>query len=87
MIIFLVSVKNLCEILVKEKFLWLNVKFYLIFVFVFFILFFWIDLLSVFLLYLGFLVFFSVLEFFDEDIVDIIVVKSKIKIKIKCYRV
>lgn len=87
MIIFLVSVKNLCEILVKEKFLWLNVKFYLIFVFAFFILFFWIDLLSVFLLYLGFLAFFSVLEFFDEDIVDIIVVKSKIKIKIKCYRV
>lgn len=87
MIILLVSVKNLCEILVKEKFLWLNVKFYLIFVFAFFILFFWIDLLSVFLLYLGFLAFFSVLEFFDEDIVDIIVVKSKIKIKIKCYRV
>ncbi|AVV97043.1 competence protein ComB [Helicobacter pylori] len=86
MIILSASVKNLREISVKEKFLWLNAKSYLISVFVPFILLPWIDLLSAFLLYLGFLAFFSVLEFFDEDIADIIVAKSKIKTKTKCYR-
>ncbi|EJC55245.1 comB3 competence protein [Helicobacter pylori Hp P-62] len=86
MIILSASVKNLREISVKEKFLWLNAKSYLISVFVPFILLPWIDLLSAFLLYLGFLVLFSVLEFFDEDIADIIVAKSKIKTKTKCYR-
>ncbi|EJB75449.1 competence protein ComB [Helicobacter pylori] len=86
MIILSASVKNLREISVKEKFLWLNAKSYLISVFVPFILLPWIDLLSAFLLYLGFLVLFSALEFFDEDIADIIVAKSKIKTKTKCYR-
>ncbi|GAA9709815.1 hypothetical protein VN0017_05400 [Helicobacter pylori] len=86
MIILSASVKNLREISVKEKFLWLNAKSYLISVFVPFILLPWIDLLSAFLLYLGFLVLFSVLEFFDEDIADIIVAKSKIKTKTKSYR-
>ncbi|NHB35698.1 competence protein ComB [Helicobacter pylori] len=86
MIILSASVKNLREISVKEKFLWLNAKSYLISVFVPFILIPWIDLLSAFLLYLGFLVLFSALEFFDEDIADIIVAKSKIKTKTKCYR-
>ncbi|GAA8649369.1 hypothetical protein KYTH84_01140 [Helicobacter pylori] len=86
MIILSASVKNLREISVKEKFLWLNAKSYLISVFVPFILLPWIDLLSAFLLYLGFLVIFSVLEFFDEDIADIIIAKSKIKTKTKCYR-
>ncbi|MCQ2825174.1 competence protein ComB [Helicobacter pylori] len=86
MIILSASVKNLREISVKEKFLWLNAKSYLISIFVPFILLPWIDLLSTFLLYLGFLVLFSVLEFFDEDIADIIVAKSKIKTKTKCYR-
>ncbi|WQW42441.1 competence protein ComB [Helicobacter pylori] len=86
MIILSASVKNLREISVKEKFLWLNAKSYLISVFVPFVLLPWIDLLSAFLLYLGFLVLFSVLEFFDEDIADIIVAKSKIKTKTKCYR-
>ncbi len=86
MIILSASVKNLREISVKEKFLWLNAKSYLISVFVPFILLPWIDLLSAFLLYLGFLVLFSVLEFFDEDIADIIVAKSKIKTKTKYYR-
>ncbi|GAA7023263.1 hypothetical protein JP0044_04500 [Helicobacter pylori] len=86
MIILSASVKNLREISVKEKFLWLNAKSYLISVFVPFILLPWIDLLSAFLLYLGFLAFFSVLEFFDEDIADIIIAKSKIKTKTKCYR-
>ncbi|AGL72070.1 competence protein ComB [Helicobacter pylori] len=86
MIILSASVKNLREISVKEKFLWLNAKSYLISVFVPFILLPWIDLLSAFLLYLGFLVLFSVLEFFDEDIADIIIAKSKIKTKTKCYR-
>ncbi|RVZ48575.1 competence protein ComB [Helicobacter pylori] len=86
MIILSASVKNLREISVKEKFLWLNAKSYLISVFVPFILLPWIDLLSAFLLYLGFLVFFSALEFFDEDIADIIIAKSKIKTKTKCYR-
>ncbi len=87
MIILSASVKNLREISVKEKFLWLNAKSYLISVFVPFILLPWIDLLSAFLLYLGFLVLFSVLEFFDEDIADIIIARSKIKTKTKCYRV
>ncbi|BAW40293.1 hypothetical protein Taitung16_01890 [Helicobacter pylori] len=86
MIILSASVKNLREISVKEKFLWLNAKSYLISVFVPFILLPWIDLLSAFLLYLGFLVLFSVLEFFDEDIADIIIARSKIKTKTKCYR-
>ncbi|WP_305873945.1 competence protein ComB [Helicobacter pylori] len=86
MIILSASVKNLREISVKEKFLWLNAKSYLISVFVPFVLLPWIDLLSAFLLYLGFLVLFSVLEFFDEDIADIIVAKSKIKTKTKSYR-
>ncbi|MUU68135.1 competence protein ComB [Helicobacter pylori] len=86
MIILSASVKNLREISVKEKFLWLNAKSYLISVFVPFILLPWIDLLGAFLLYLGFLVLFSVLEFFDEDIADIIIAKSKIKTKTKCYR-
>ncbi|WQW78026.1 competence protein ComB [Helicobacter pylori] len=86
MIILSASVKNLREISVKEKFLWLNAKSYLISVFVPFILLPWIDLLSAFLLYLGFLALFSALEFFDEDIADIIVAKSKIKTKTKCYR-
>ncbi|EMH40722.1 hypothetical protein HpDR37_28830 [Helicobacter pylori] len=86
MIILSASVKNLREISVKEKFLWLNAKSYLISVFVPFILLPWIDLLSAFLLYLGFLVLFSALEFFDEDIADIIIAKSKIKTKTKCYR-
>ncbi|AGL66411.1 competence protein ComB [Helicobacter pylori UM299] len=86
MIILSASVKNLREISVKEKFLWLNAKSYLISVFVPFILLPWIDLLSTFLLYLGFLVLFSVLEFFDEDIADIIIARSKIKTKTKCYR-
>ncbi len=86
MIILSASVKNLREISVKEKFLWLNAKSYLISIFVPFILLPWIDLLSAFLLYLGFLVLFSVLEFFDEDIADIIIAKSKIKTKTKCYR-
>ncbi|WQV01050.1 competence protein ComB [Helicobacter pylori] len=86
MIILSASVKNLREISVKEKFLWLNAKSYLISVFVPFILLPWIDLLSAFLLYLGFLVLFSVLEFFDEDIADIIIAKSKIKTKTKSYR-
>ncbi|WP_104748315.1 competence protein ComB [Helicobacter cetorum] len=81
-----VSVRNLREISVKEKFLWLNAKSYLISIFVPFILLPWIDLLSAFLLYLGFLVLFSVLEFFDEDISDIIIARSKIKTKTKCYR-
>ncbi|WP_219024788.1 competence protein ComB [Helicobacter pylori] len=86
MIILSASVKNLREISVKEKFLWLNAKSYLISVFVPFILLPWIDLLSAFLLYLGFLVLFSVLEFFDEDIADIIIARSKIKTKTKCYK-
>ncbi|GAA9905987.1 hypothetical protein VN0889_03460 [Helicobacter pylori] len=86
MIILSANVKNLREISVKEKFLWLNAKSYLISVFVPFILLPWIDLLSAFLLYLGFLVLFSVLEFFDEDIADIIIARSKIKTKTKCYR-
>ncbi|WQZ73252.1 competence protein ComB [Helicobacter pylori] len=86
MIILSASVRNLREISVKEKFLWLNAKSYLISVFVPFILLPWIDLLSAFLLYLGFLALFSALEFFDEDIADIIVAKSKIKTKTKCYR-
>ncbi|KHL79920.1 hypothetical protein [Helicobacter pylori] len=86
MIILSASVKNLREISVKEKFLWLNAKSYLISVFVPFVLLPWIDLLSAFLLYLGFLALFSALEFFDEDIADIIVAKSKIKTKTKCYR-
>ncbi|WQZ25661.1 competence protein ComB [Helicobacter pylori] len=86
MIILSASVKNLREISVKEKFLWLNAKSYLISVFVPFILLPWVDLLSAFLLYLGFLVLFSVLEFFDEDIADIIIARSKIKTKTKCYR-
>ncbi|ADU84045.1 competence protein ComB [Helicobacter pylori] len=86
MIILSASVKNLREISVKEKFLWLNAKSYLISVFVPFILLPWIDLLSAFLLYLGFLALFSALEFFDEDIADIIIAKSKIKTKTKCYR-
>ncbi len=86
MIILSASVKNLREISVKEKFLWLNAKSYLISVFVPFILLPWVDLLGAFLLYLGFLVLFSVLEFFDEDIADIIIARSKIKTKTKCYR-
>ncbi|MGN8423417.1 competence protein ComB [Helicobacter pylori] len=86
MIILSASVKNLREISVKEKFLWLNAKSYLISVFVPFILLPWIDLLSAFLLYLGFLALFSALEFFDEDIADIIIAKSKIKTKTRCYR-
>ncbi|GAA8896507.1 hypothetical protein BTM188_01850 [Helicobacter pylori] len=86
MIILSASVKNLREISVKEKFLWLNAKSYLISIFVPFILLPWIDLLSAFLLYSGFLVLFSVLEFFDEDIADIIIARSKIKTKTKCYR-
>ncbi|WP_231202772.1 competence protein ComB [Helicobacter pylori] len=86
MIILSASVKNLREISVKEKFLWLNAKSYLISVFVPFILLPWIDLLSAFLLYLGFLALFSALEFFDEDIADIIIARSKIKTKTKCYR-
>ncbi|AFI05069.1 hypothetical protein [Helicobacter cetorum] len=81
-----VSVRNLREISVKEKFLWLNAKSYLISIFVPFILLPWLDLLNAFLLYLGFLMLFSVLEFFDEDISDIIIARSKIKTKTKCYR-
>ncbi|AFI03354.1 hypothetical protein [Helicobacter cetorum] len=81
-----ISVKNLREISVKEKFLWLNAKSYLISIFVPFILLPWIDLLNAFLLYLGFLILFSVLEFFDEDIADIIVARGKIRTKTKCYR-
>ncbi|MCQ2857352.1 competence protein ComB [Helicobacter pylori] len=76
-----ISVSNLKEISSKEKFLWLNAKSFLLSGFVPFIMIPWLDILNSFVLYVCFLLIFSIAEFFDEDISDILIAHSKIKIK------
>ncbi|OPG39824.1 hypothetical protein BGL68_04320 [Helicobacter pylori] len=41
----------------------------------------WLDILNSFVLYVCFLLIFSIAEFFDEDISDILIAHSKIKTK------
>lgn len=76
-----ISVSNLKEISSKEKFLWLNAKSFLLSGFVPFIMMPWLDILNSFVLYVCFLLIFSIAEFFDEDISDILIAHSKIKTK------
>ncbi|WP_163555313.1 competence protein ComB [Helicobacter suis] len=76
-----VSMPNLREISSKEKFLWLNAKSFLICLLVPFVLLPTIGVLYALLLYSVLLLVFSILEFFDEDISDILVARSKIKTK------
>ncbi|AFI04868.1 hypothetical protein [Helicobacter cetorum] len=76
-----ISVSNLKEISSKEKFLWLNAKSFLLAGFVPFVMMPWFDLLNSFMLYACFLLIFSIAEFFDEDISDILIAHSKIKTK------
>ncbi|MUU34861.1 competence protein ComB [Helicobacter pylori] len=76
-----ISVSNLKEISSKEKFLWLNDKSFLLSGFVPFIMMPWLDILNSFVLYVCFLLIFSIAEFFDEDISDILIAHSKIKTK------
>ncbi|WP_104759281.1 competence protein ComB [Helicobacter bizzozeronii] len=77
--VLVISVPNLKEISTKEKFLWLNAKSWILAIFIPFILFPWLGLIYALLLYGAFLGLFSILEFFDEDIADILVARSKIK--------
>ncbi|MGL2355053.1 competence protein ComB [Helicobacter pylori] len=76
-----ISVSNLKEISSKEKFLCLNAKSFLLSGFVPFIMIPWLDILNSFALYVCFLLIFSIAEFFDEDISDILIAHSKIKTK------
>ncbi|WP_121299706.1 competence protein ComB [Helicobacter pylori] len=76
-----ISVSNLKEISSKEKFLWLNAKSFLIAGFVPFVMIPWLDFLNSLMLYVCFLLVFSIAEFFDEDISDILIANSKIKTK------
>ncbi len=76
-----VVVFNLREISTKEKFLWLNAKSFLICLLVPFVLLPTIGIVYALLLYGVFLLAFSILEFFDEDISDILIAHSKIKTK------
>ncbi len=76
-----VGVPNLREISTKEKFLWLNAKSFLICLLVPFVLLPTIGIVYALLCYAGFLLLFSILEFFDEDISDILIARSKIKTK------
>ncbi|WP_100961333.1 competence protein ComB [Helicobacter pylori] len=76
-----ISVSNPKEISSKEKFLWLNAKSFLLSGFVPFIMIPWLDILNSFVLYVCFLLIFSIAEFFDEDISDILIAHSKIKTK------
>ncbi|CAM2882305.1 hypothetical protein [Helicobacter felis] len=77
--VLVVSVPNLKEISTKDKFLWLNAKSWILAIFIPFVLLPWLGILYSLLLYGGFLTFFSVLEFFDEDIADILIAHSQIK--------
>ncbi|KNE17646.1 hypothetical protein [Helicobacter pylori] len=76
-----ISVSNLKEISSKEKFLWLNDKSFLIAGFIPFVMIPWLDFLNSLMLYVCFLLVFSIAEFFDEDISDILIAHSKIKTK------
>ncbi|GAA7538297.1 hypothetical protein JP0016_01980 [Helicobacter pylori] len=76
-----ISVSNLKEISSKEKFLWLNAKSFLIAGFIPFVMIPWLDFLNSLMLYVCFLLVFSIAEFFDEDISDILIAHSKIKTK------
>ncbi|WP_104696099.1 competence protein ComB [Helicobacter salomonis] len=77
--VLVVSVPNLKEISTKDKFLWLNAKSWILSIFIPFVLFPWLGILYALLLYVGFLLLFSILEFFDEDIADILIARSQIK--------
>ncbi|WRB63242.1 competence protein ComB [Helicobacter pylori] len=76
-----ISVSNLKEISSKEKFLWFNAKSFLIAGFIPFVMIPWLDFLNSLILYVCFLLVFSIAEFFDEDISDILIAHSKIKTK------
>ncbi|BCZ17938.1 ComB3 competence protein [Helicobacter sp. NHP19-003] len=76
--LLVVSVPNLQAISTKDKFLWLNAKSWIVSVFVPFVLWPWLGTLWALALYGGFLALFSVLEFFDEDIADILIAHSKL---------
>ncbi|WP_104749505.1 competence protein ComB [Helicobacter cynogastricus] len=77
--VVVVSVPNLKEISTKDKFLWLNAKSWILAIFIPFVLLPWLGILYSLLLYGWFLTFFSILEFFDEDIADILIAYSQIK--------
>ncbi|WP_121021983.1 competence protein ComB [Helicobacter vulpis] len=77
--VLVISVPNLKEISAKDKFLWLNAKSWILAIFIPFVLLPWLGILYALLLYGGFLLLFSVLEFFDEDIADILIARSQIK--------
>ncbi|WP_120944349.1 MULTISPECIES: competence protein ComB [Helicobacter] len=77
--VLVISVPNLKEISMKDKFLWLNAKSWILAIFIPFVLLPWLGILYALLLYGGFLLLFSVLEFFDEDIADILIARSKLK--------
>ncbi|WP_104751027.1 competence protein ComB [Helicobacter salomonis] len=77
--VLVVSVPNLKEISTKDKFLWLNAKSWILSIFIPFVLLPWLGILYALLLYAGFLLLFSILEFFDEDIADILIARSQIK--------
>ncbi|BDQ27099.1 hypothetical protein [Helicobacter heilmannii] len=76
--LLVVSVPNLQEISTKDKFLWLNAKSWIVSIFIPFVLWPWLGTLWALVLYWGFLALFSVLEFFDEDIADILIARSKL---------
>lgn len=48
---------------------------------------FWLDILNFFVFYVCFFLIFSIVEFFDEDISDILIVYFKIKIKVNLFYV
>ncbi|WP_163498959.1 competence protein ComB [Helicobacter suis] len=79
--LLVVSVPNLKEISTKEKFLWLNAKSWIVSIFIPFICWPWLGTLATLFFYAGFLLLFSVLEFFDEDIADILIARSRLKTK------
>ncbi|WP_221272629.1 MULTISPECIES: competence protein ComB [unclassified Helicobacter] len=76
--LLVVSVANLQAISTKDKFLWLNAKSWIVSIFVPFVLWPWLGTLWALALYGGFLALFSVLEFFDEDIADILIAHSRL---------
>lgn len=85
MLVTTVSCFNLRELSRKEKFLWLNAKSWIISGLIPLCLMSFIGMLNMIILYSLFIFAFSIAEFFDEDITDILTAFAKIKTDTKIY--
>lgn len=85
MLVTTTSCQNLRELTRKEKFLWLNMKSWILSAFFPLIGIAFLGGLNSLILYSIFIFVFTIAEFFDEDITDILVAQAKIKTNTQIY--